>query len=478
MTIREIENMSGMTRANIRYYEHEGLLAPARADNDYRDYSEADLATLLKIKLLRQLQVPLDDIRKLQAGSLALSDALDEKLRQLELDMTGLQYSAEICRDIRASNITYTSLDAQKYLDRTVAAAQLSPQYFSIRSDELPRVSHPWRRYFARSLDYTLYSVLWSAVAHILLRWNTSLAGLLEEYILALISFGLMLLLEPALLSTWGTTPGKWIFGLEVRSYDGTKLSYSGALWRSWEVFHHGYGYFIPFYNLYRNYKSYKACRDGEELPWDEDVAYTLRDTNGLRIAGFLGAYVLFIAIEVFVLLQAEMPRHRGELTAAEFTQNFNDLMDYNGIHFNEHLDVNGKWTQNEADRASGIIVGGPELPAFSMTETDGVVTKVSLVVTDDQQSLYIYDYTYTNLINLALKSYVCAQKGVNFLNQNSVVTRDNTAFKSFSYTKAGVTVNCSVDYEGYRLTESGLLFPDNNEKQYYHLEFTMEKAV
>ena len=33
MTIKEIENLSGMTRANIRFYETEGLLRPARNSN-------------------------------------------------------------------------------------------------------------------------------------------------------------------------------------------------------------------------------------------------------------------------------------------------------------------------------------------------------------------------------------------------------------------------------------------------------------
>ena len=53
MTIREIEALSGLPRANIRYYEAEGLITPRRAENGYRDYSQADADTLLRIKLLR-----------------------------------------------------------------------------------------------------------------------------------------------------------------------------------------------------------------------------------------------------------------------------------------------------------------------------------------------------------------------------------------------------------------------------------------
>ena len=33
MTIKEIEALSGMSRANIRYYEAEGFLSPERREN-------------------------------------------------------------------------------------------------------------------------------------------------------------------------------------------------------------------------------------------------------------------------------------------------------------------------------------------------------------------------------------------------------------------------------------------------------------
>ena len=43
MTIKEIETLSGLPRANIRYYESEGLISPKRAENGYREYSQADV---------------------------------------------------------------------------------------------------------------------------------------------------------------------------------------------------------------------------------------------------------------------------------------------------------------------------------------------------------------------------------------------------------------------------------------------------
>ena len=81
MNIKEIEERSGLTRANIRYYEQEGLIAPARRENKYRDYSEEDLETLLRIALLRNLGFSLDEIRRLQSGELELAaDDLEVRL--------------------------------------------------------------------------------------------------------------------------------------------------------------------------------------------------------------------------------------------------------------------------------------------------------------------------------------------------------------------------------------------------------------
>ena len=52
MNIAEVERRTGLTRANIRFYEKEGLLSPARGANGYRDYTEADVETLRKVRLL------------------------------------------------------------------------------------------------------------------------------------------------------------------------------------------------------------------------------------------------------------------------------------------------------------------------------------------------------------------------------------------------------------------------------------------
>lgn len=68
MTIKELEKRSGLPRTAIRFYEQQGLIAPQRRENNYRDYSEEDARTLEKVKLLRQLSLDLEAIRALKEG--------------------------------------------------------------------------------------------------------------------------------------------------------------------------------------------------------------------------------------------------------------------------------------------------------------------------------------------------------------------------------------------------------------------------
>ena len=101
MTSKEMEARSGVPRANIRYYEAEGLLAPARSGNGYRDYSEEDLRTLEKIKLLRRLGVTIEALRALRDGRAELSAVLDRRLAEVGGEQAALGRVERVCGDLR-----------------------------------------------------------------------------------------------------------------------------------------------------------------------------------------------------------------------------------------------------------------------------------------------------------------------------------------------------------------------------------------
>lgn len=73
MRIKEVEAQTGLTAKAIRLYESKGLLKPARqSENDYRDYSEEDVARLKTIAILRKLDVPVKTIKEWTDGKTTL----------------------------------------------------------------------------------------------------------------------------------------------------------------------------------------------------------------------------------------------------------------------------------------------------------------------------------------------------------------------------------------------------------------------
>lgn len=85
MKIKEVEVLVGINRANIRFYEKEGLISPVREkDNNYREYTMDDVKTLQRIKTLRTLGISVGDIRRMEEGSLFLDEVIRNRLESIE----------------------------------------------------------------------------------------------------------------------------------------------------------------------------------------------------------------------------------------------------------------------------------------------------------------------------------------------------------------------------------------------------------
>ncbi len=64
--IGKAASLSGVTPANIRFYEKSGLLqAGARSSNAYRSYSDRDVHQLRFIRLCRTMDMSLEEVRSL-----------------------------------------------------------------------------------------------------------------------------------------------------------------------------------------------------------------------------------------------------------------------------------------------------------------------------------------------------------------------------------------------------------------------------
>ena len=136
--INEVEQLVGITKRNIRFYEKEGLLTPGRnADNGYRDYSESDVDTLRKIKLLRKLDVPMDEIRKMQQGILTLDDGLRRHIIQLEREQANLSTIRSLCQTLADAGEQLVCLDAGRWLDEMDRMEQEGTRFVNIRKNDI-----------------------------------------------------------------------------------------------------------------------------------------------------------------------------------------------------------------------------------------------------------------------------------------------------------------------------------------------------
>lgn len=399
MTIRDVEVRLDLPRASIRFYEKEGLVCPGRSENGYRDYSEADVEVLGKVKLLRQLGLSLEEIRELQKGELSLTVALDRRLGELEGEQRELERSVELCRRLRDTGATYATLPAGDFLAELEREGRSKPP----AGDILPNVYHPWRRFFARSLDLALLGMLLTLPELLVLRLNPSqIGGVLGTLLNGYLSWGLLLVLEPLLLSTWGYTPGKWLFGLVLRDSDGEKLTYGDALRRTVQVFGRGEGYNVPFYNLWRNYQSYKLCAENRACEWDQECSYTIRDERALRCAAFVAVRAAMAVLLWVAALTAYLPPHHGPLTPENYAANINDVRSFHlgqEVYPTRLMNDQGVW--EERLTANPVWRFSAEPVNHQLTVEDGLVTGVRLEWSGEPGEFFFYDGSYDRYLAL-----------------------------------------------------------------------------
>ena len=373
MTIREIEALSGMTRANIRFYESGGLLTPNRMENGYRDYTRSDLDTLHKIRLLRALGLGIDEIRKLSAGETALGEALESRLSAMQTEQRTLVRAEEVARAMLRAHADYATLDTGRYLTALEAGAQTA-----VQQDVQPKQHMLWQRFFARYLDVTLYHAFWVTLLPLLgynLFRNRNGGAMLVQ-VLSLLT---MFFLEPLLLHIFAATPGKWLFGLRVTDGDDGKLTYEAALNRTAFVFWYGIRLDLPVLRLVRLYKCAEDEQAGKALPWEADSEQTVCDRHGWR---FAAAALLAIAVMAGAVLGVLLPIgtvHRGDLTVAQFAENYNAIQRQLGSEGIE-LDASGCWKAESVFETSGgttTYMFRDRYPQFEYETENGILTAV-----------------------------------------------------------------------------------------------------
>ncbi len=510
MTIKEVEERARMERANIRFYEKEGLISPRRLENGYRDYSEEDLEILLRVRLLRSLQVSLEEIHKLKEGREDLERVLDRQMKWLAQQKAQMEHAQEICRRMQLDRVSFENLDARKYLDDVSSQDHYFGQkeegdFYFLKADVVPREYCPFRRYFARMFDYCFYALCWEAILGLVLRVNlTKWTEGWQKGIDIIAALVIMLLLEPVFLHFFRTTPGKWILGIRIESPLGRTLTYKEGLDRTIEVIWFGLGAMIPLYSLYRLYKSFDDYAEDRKLHWEYEsmYSYTFQDTGNYRCVLCVLAYGGQCVLALGVVLAQLIPPNLGKLTIEEFAENMNyyaEYLDsYEPPYYDiEYMDETGQWRKKSESNNTGaymdedgnfiIIVGedrdteGFEYPHYTyVLDEDLKILYISFHQKIEEKCSYVSKYS--SYMTLTTLSFVGAKAGTNVFTLSFwkfLRTIDRWKGSNFEFSAKGLEMEADYIIEGYHNWPGNMMFSaGESAKCYFEVNFSIKSTL
>ena len=496
MNIKEMEEKSGLSRANIRYYEKEGLIVPERKENGYRDYNEENLEELKRIRLFRELEIPLEKIKELQNSPEALEEVMSKHIFKLEQQTKHLQDAVTVCQDIRLAGISYDQINVEQYLQKLQRLEQRMPEnafeestYYRT-TDVEQIIPHPFVRYIARSMDFLICQLFVMLVWNVLLHQVSGSSGI-ESFLRTIFATALMLLLEPLCISLFGTTPGKQIFGITLRNVNGTKLSYQDAFQRTGKVLFWGLGWNIPLFNLYRLYKSYGQCVENQSTEWDMPytVDYRIPDKSYLLPALHVVFYLALSFLLIFEIHLYEMtPPNKGDLTMEEYVENYNYYVTYYAIK-----------SGNRVDATSGILLGedGQIVPVgnnvivindtpdiiYEYTYDGNFISGVNFDMNADLSGVVFFD-GYMNEMLYSFMAFTAAQEEYHSFNFKimdlfNFARPENMSFRGFDVSFGEVDASCSVDYYASRfhpVSGNSYSFVEGGGDFRYEISFSLVK--
>lgn len=176
MKINEVEQALGISKANIRFYEKQNLLAPRRSENGYRDYSDQDVVRLREIIILRKIGISVQDIQRILDGDLPLREAVQANIVQLEEQIEQLNGALELSRQLHREDPE--QLDTDRYWQIIQQKESSGLKFVEIMQDYWSSVLKPtvlsWFIYYPTSPKkiwvlfgaFILFRIIWGLVFH------------------------------------------------------------------------------------------------------------------------------------------------------------------------------------------------------------------------------------------------------------------------------------------------------------------------
>ena len=116
MKIKEVEQVTGISSHNIRFYEEMGLIQVQRdPENKYREFSEEDIKLLKEIKLFRGLDITMEEIRRYYNSEITLQQLMKHQLNELKAMHQDMNLKERLCEDIKNSKLPLVSYTVEQY---------------------------------------------------------------------------------------------------------------------------------------------------------------------------------------------------------------------------------------------------------------------------------------------------------------------------------------------------------------------------
>lgn len=477
MTIKEIEERSGISRANIRFYETEGLLHPKRRENGYRDYSETDVLILQRIKLLRSLGISLEMIRDISEGKLSLYRVLGDQIDVLNRMREETVRAESICRKMQQDMVTFDSLQPEKY-EKISEEKEMPSHIYQETADVEPYIG-PWRRYFARMLDLWIIEAVMETIFSVFLHVNSDNFSAIELMLCAIVAVIVMILLEPLILHLFGTTPGKCLLGLYLEEEDGRKPSISNAgCWTRGAVVR-GMGLGVPILGLILQIVCFLRSYRREDLPW-QYLVYRQKSGKTKRILCYICVVALLTLVYILNDRYVQMPPNRGELTVAEFAENYNRLHKTYGMDDELYLTENGKVEQRQDNADGGVVFEMSGQREYEVSyELDGEQIR-GITVTETGKDVFMTQL-YSDRMFLMMMSFAGAEKDMGiFYNRNKLAEQlERGIIDGQTQFSLGDTDFCyELDMNNMEQQGTMLFIGDDTREAEYTITYTMQKKL
>ena len=137
MKIKQVEELVGITRKNIRFYEEQGLLNVERAENGYREYHQADVIRLQEIKLFRKMDISIEEMKLLFEKKKSLQICLEQHLKELEHRKEGLSKMQDMCERLILEHRSLESLNAEDCLEEIEQMEKEGAKFMNVNKTDV-----------------------------------------------------------------------------------------------------------------------------------------------------------------------------------------------------------------------------------------------------------------------------------------------------------------------------------------------------